>query len=104
MVDSHQQTPNRLQIAFALAEQGYSLIPVDRNKKPRIKWTNGQKNYQQERATPDEIRQWWKRWPDTNFAIVTGAVSGIFAAETDDRAALRIMRERGLPLTFTVRS
>jgi predicted P-loop ATPase len=34
----------------------------------------------------DEIRRDFKRWPDANIGIVTGAVSGIFVVETDTAA------------------
>ena len=36
-------------------------------------------------ATSDEaiIKRWWKRWPDANVAIVTGAVSGVVVLDID---------------------
>jgi hypothetical protein len=36
-------------------------------------------------ATCDEatIREWWRRWPDANIAIATGAISGIVALDVD---------------------
>lgn len=49
-------------------------------KHPRIKaWL--------QRATTDAtiIRQWWRRWPDANVGIVTGARSGIVAIDVDPR-------------------
>jgi len=38
-------------------------------------------------ATADErkIREWWKRWPDANIAVPTGAISGLTALDIDPR-------------------
>ncbi len=39
-------------------------------------------------ATTDEllIKAWWKKWPQANIAIPTGAVSGIAVVDVDDKA------------------
>jgi hypothetical protein len=36
-------------------------------------------------ATCDEaqVREWWRRWPDANIAIATGAASGLVALDVD---------------------
>jgi hypothetical protein len=34
---------------------------------------------------PQQIRDWWRRWPDANIGIATGAVSGIVVLDVDPR-------------------
>lgn len=34
---------------------------------------------------PDEIRRWWRRWPDANLGLATGTPSGIFVVDVDPR-------------------
>lgn len=63
--------PDMLQAALEYAEHGYAVIPVQRaNKHPYIdEW---QKIY----PNPDQVREWWKQWPDANIGIVCGQHSG----------------------------
>lgn len=50
-------------------------------KHPRVKW----KVYQDRLPTEDEVRTWWRRWPDSNIAILTGAISGLVVVDIDPR-------------------
>ena len=34
-------------------------------------------------TNPEQIRNWWTRWPDANIGIVTGKVSGIVVVDVD---------------------
>jgi hypothetical protein len=54
-----------------LTEKKYSVIPVRGDKIPYIKW----EKYQNERATEEEVRGWWKKWPDAMIGIITGKIS-----------------------------
>ncbi len=36
--------------------------------------------------TPDEVRGWWKRWPNANVGVVMGAVSGVVGLDVDGPA------------------
>ncbi len=59
---------------------GFSVIPLRPNKKPRIDpW----KPYQRKKASPDEIRQWWTKWPSAMIGIVTGSLSGVEVIDID---------------------
>ncbi len=51
-------------------------------KHPRVRWDE----YQERRADQDEVRRWLRRWPATNLAVVTGAVSGLVVVDVDPRA------------------
>jgi hypothetical protein len=70
--------------AIKLARLGLSVIPVasDANgKRALTKW----KPYQERRATEDEIRRWWRRWPEAAVGIVTGPISGVVVVDIDPR-------------------
>lgn len=47
-------------------------------------------------AVTDEeiIRAWWKKWPQANVAIATGAVSGIVVVDVDSREAAENFKAR----------
>jgi hypothetical protein len=51
------------------------------------------------RFTRSEFREWVRRWPDANFAVVTGAVSNIVGIDTDDYHA-EAWAARHLPRTL----
>jgi hypothetical protein len=34
---------------------------------------------------PEQIRKWWRQWPDANVGIATGAVSGLVVIDIDPR-------------------
>ena len=60
--------------------RGYSIIPIaitkegtGLEKKPLIRW----KEYQNGRATMDEVRKWINEFKYFNIAIVTGKVSNL---------------------------
>ena len=50
-------------------------------KHTRIEW----KPFQERRASPDEIRAWWARWPDSNVGIITGMISQLCVGDIDGR-------------------
>src|SRR5690349_8867706 len=74
-----------LEQALAYARRGWSIIPGGDGgssiaKEPRIpSWTP----YKTRRASEDEIRAWWGRWPDANILLICGRISGIVAVDVD---------------------
>lgn len=80
---------------------GYSVIPCnpseeeEKGKKPFIKW----ERYQKERAAPEQIKEWWAKWPAAMIGIVTGEISGIFVVDADSEAAKEKIEEL-LPENF----
>ncbi len=93
---------NCLQAAQDYAGRGFSIIPIRPDKKPYIKW----EPYQTRRATADEIKSWWSKWPSAMVGIVTGPISGILVIDCDSEEAYRKLQEL-LPdsfLTCIVRS
>ena len=74
---------NILQTALAYADYGFSVIPIRPDKKPFIPWAD----FQKRRATSEEIRQWWAKWPAANVGIVTGEISGLLVVDCDNEEA-----------------
>ncbi len=61
---------------------GWSVIPVrERAKRPAVAW----KAYQSECVSEKTLRAWFRRSPDFNVAIVTGALSGLVVLDVDPR-------------------
>jgi hypothetical protein len=58
---------------------GFSVIPVGRNKMPLVEW----KHYQTERATTEQIKEWWEKYPEANIGIVTGKAFGIVVVDVE---------------------
>lgn len=67
--------------ALSLREMGWSIIPIDSNKKPFIKW----EEYQNRIATIEEVEGWFEQWPSANIGIVTGSVSKLIVVDIDPR-------------------
>ncbi len=90
------------QAALDYLRRGWSVIPMRRrDKRPAIHW----QDFQTERPTEHEVREWFGRWPEDNVGIVTGAVSGLVVLDVDPRhggddSVRELEREHGpLPRT-----
>ena len=81
--------------ALKYETMGFSIIPVQTNKRPYIAW----EKHQSERASPEQIKQWWKDYPVANVAIVTGKLSKIGVVDVDSAEA-REKFEQLLPDSF----
>ena len=83
--------------AIKLREAGFAVAPVpERKKKPtRIPW--GQ--FWSEKPTREQVDEWWTKWPDSNIALLTGAINQIVVFDCDGPAAeLFISNQGGVPL------
>jgi hypothetical protein len=80
-----------LRTALQYAERGFSIIPIkpdidpEKNKALKKPYLFSWIEYQKRRATPDEIRQWWQKWPKAMIGIVTGEISGVFVIDCDTK-------------------
>ena len=63
---------------------GYSLIPVDKEKRPCVFW----KKYQYKRATVNDILKWHIQFNTLNIGIVTGYISQLAVIDIDDLSLL----------------
>lgn len=69
-----------LNFALKYRRMGFSVIPIaPKGKEPLIPW----KEFQQRKASEQEIRGWWKKWPLANVGIVTGKISAIAVVDLD---------------------
>ena len=71
-----------LTAALAYLDRGWSVVPViARAKRPRIRW----EAFQHRLATPQQVKGWFRHWPDGNISVVTGAISGLVVLDVDPR-------------------
>ncbi len=68
--------------AFDCLARGWSVIPVRAGaKRPIVRW----EAFQNRLPTREEVEGWFRRWPDANLGIVTGAISGLVVLDVDPR-------------------
>ena len=72
-----------------LERMNFSVIPIKKDKKPFIKWND----YQTQKPTIKEIKDWWTKWPNANIGIVTGKVSGIDVVDCDSENGKDVINE-----------
>jgi hypothetical protein len=78
---------------------GYSLIPVDKEKRPCVFW----KKYQYERATVNDILKWHIQFDTLNIGIVTGYISQLAVIDVDDLSLLPELKEKLPEISETTR-
>lgn len=88
-----------------LSRFGFSVMPcrrgtgTDADKQPLLgEW----KPLQSRRATEEEILGWIEYYGDTNWAIITGATSGVVVLDIDSQEGERAAEAMGLPETVVV--
>lgn len=76
---------NLLNDALEYEKIGWFVLPADPvKKKPLVMWAHRR----EQRPEQDEIRGWWKKFPDARIAIATGTYSGFDAVDVDGPEAL----------------
>lgn len=73
-------------IAMKAVEMGWSLIPVDRTKKPLINW----REYQDRRASKEEIDGWFSKYPDLQLGVVCGSISNLTVLDIEEGANFNV--------------
>ncbi len=105
-MSSAADSPNVMRrAALDYARRGWSVVPIrPREKVPLIAW----EPYQARRAEPAEIEDWFRRWPNANVGIVTGAVSNLVVLDIDPlhggNYSLRDLEQRHGALPITVQA
>lgn len=70
------------QAALDYLSRGWSVIPVrERSKRPAVPW----KAFQTKCVSEKTLHDWFRRRPEYNVAIVTGALSGLVVMDVDPR-------------------
>ncbi len=87
-----------LNAAIEYNGMGFSVIPCKKNKKPFLKWTK----YQTHRASQDQIKKWWAKWPDANPAIVTGKISDLIVVDADTDEGRENLNDNFLPDAISI--
>ena len=67
------------QAALGYAAHGWSVFPI----KARGKTPLTRHGFHDATTDPLAIEKWWRRWPDANVGIATGAVSGLVLIDVD---------------------
>jgi hypothetical protein len=57
----------------------WNVFPVKQDKTPYFKW----EDLQTQKVTPKMIEDWWKKYPDANIALATGAISNVAVIDLD---------------------
>lgn len=92
--------------AWLLWERGISVVPVPApgdasdGKRPSMPW----KTYQSRLPYVGEMQGWFNHGKRTNYAVITGAVSGICVVDADDRPAMRWVRWNLRPTPWVVKT
>jgi len=89
-----------LAAALKYQEMNLSVIPVGKDKTPLVSW----REFQDRRASKDEIVNWWTKNPDANVGIVTGEISGITVVDCDSAEAITAFRTNYKGETPTVKT
>ncbi len=75
---------NLINDALKYTAQGFSIIPVGQNKKPLINW----KEFQERKASEEEVRKWFKEFPDANIGMVTGKISNMVVVDVENGGSI----------------
>ena len=79
----------------------FCKIPVrEKGKEPLIKW----KEFQEVFPSNNQIEVWEKKYPNCNWAVVTGKISNIVVLDFDSEEAYQFFRSKGLPDSPTVKT
>ena len=81
--------------ARSYRQRGLGTIPVGADKRPMVDW----KAFQDELPHPDQIDEWWARWPEANIGVVTGRVSGVVVLDADGPEGLDSLKALNTPAT-----
>jgi hypothetical protein len=83
---NHQQNMNTtLESALYYQRQHFPIFPVSwdsehkKRKKPLVRW----EEFQSRVPTEEEVRRWWKKWPDAGIGMATGRLSRMCAVDAE---------------------
>lgn len=72
---------NLVEYALQYQEMGFFILPLIPGKKsPYVPW----KDRRDKRPTKEEIKFWWKKYPNAQIGMATGEYSGVEVVDFDD--------------------
>lgn len=92
-------TNQLLDAALRYADDGWLVFPIfgvtngkcdcgvkcgNEGKHPLVAWSTQASN------DPGQISRWWKKWPNANVGVVTGARSGIYVIDIDNKKSVNL--------------
>jgi len=80
---------NILEHAIKYLNQGFSVIPMNKNKTPYVAWEKYKSEYPSEKL----ITEWWSKFPDANIAIVCGELSNLTVLDVDSEKGKELLEE-----------
>jgi hypothetical protein len=91
------------QAAMSYCAAGWSVLPLwPHDKRPLIEW----ERFQNERASPATVAEWYRRWPTANVGVVTGEISNLVVLDVDPEhggdASIEHLERQFSPLPVTV--
>jgi hypothetical protein len=91
----HKPEPSLLDVALWYAQLALHVFPLQPGQKIPHRGTRGCKD-----ATnnPDQIKNWWQRWPDSNVGIATGHLVDVIDID-GPAGAISWARSKKLPVT-----
>ncbi len=69
-------------------------------KVPLLPWTQ----FQSRRASPDEVKEWVRKWPGLNVGVVTGEISNVIVLDLDGLKGLAWLAQQKVYSSVTVNS
>ena len=82
-----------LGIALAYRENDWSIIPIAKDKTPLLRlW----KEFQTRIASEEEIREWWRLYPDAQIGIVTGKISNLTVIDVEKDGDFNFVKDKTL--------
>jgi Bifunctional DNA primase/polymerase, N-terminal/AAA domain len=73
-----------LEAALGYAARGWHVFPVHpETKRPLLKGDEGKGGFYLASTDPQQIVDWWKKWPKAMIGVRTGSILGAFAVDLD---------------------
>ena len=79
-----------LPLALTYLNRGWSVIICGPNKIPLIPW----KEFQERRATPEELVSWFERYPEAQIGICTGKLSNLTVIDMEASADFILIQDK----------
>lgn len=99
---------NILEYALNYIKKGYSIIPVGRGEDKKEPFLPSYLEFFDRKPTEEEVRLWWKQYPEAQIGILTGKINNLTVLDVDYNEKGKV--ESGLayhgdfPKTLTVQS